>query len=383
MRYFDQAATSFPMAKAVADAVSEAILAYGANPGRGGHKLARQAADTLFQARKRLAAFFGAPGPEHIWFYPNATYALNQAILGFPLQQGDRVVSTAFEHNSVLRPLHILEKEKQATIVYASGKTGDETAAAVVEAMTPGTRLVVINHASNVTGEIVPLKPIATKAKEIGAVLLVDASQTAGKIAIDMEQDGIDLLACPGHKGLLGPQGTGLLAAARDVGLKPLVHGGTGHYSEHLEQPDKWPERYEAGTANTPGIAGLLAGLQELERLGGVEAVHAHEMEATRIFLEGISNHEHVHVVGSLSPQGRVAVVSFAIDGVSSQETAMILDEHYDMAVRAGLHCAPKLHNWYKTAEDGLVRASFGPYTKQEDVSALVDAITDIADAFR
>ncbi|WP_078393251.1 aminotransferase class V-fold PLP-dependent enzyme [Shouchella patagoniensis] len=383
MLYFDHAATSSPKPKGVIDAVTNALEALSANPGRSGHKLSLQAAEVVFETRKMAAELLGAPSPKHIWFYPNATYALNQAILGFPIRQGGEIVTTVFEHNSVLRPLHHLQTEKDIQVTYASGKTGSETARAVVDSISTSTDLIVINHASNVTGELIPLKDIAEKAKAVHAILLVDASQTAGIIDINLERDGIDMVACPGHKGLQGPQGTGLLAVSKDLGLIPLIHGGTGNQSELTHQPETWPERYEAGTVNTPGIAGLGAGLKALDELGGVAAIYQHEQIITSAFLSGIRELETVKVVGSVDSDTRVAVVAFQLTGVNSQEAGIILDQHYQMAVRSGLHCAPKLHEWFETSDEGLLRVSFGPYTTLEEVNQLVQAIKELVDAFK
>lgn len=381
MYYFDHAATSFPKPKRVIDSVVTTMEMHGANPGRGGHSLSRQASELVLQTRQKIAAFFHAPSEEHVWFYPNATFALNQAIIGFPFSNGDEVVTTHFEHNSVLRPLYAMEKQAGIIIRFAGGKTGEETAASVVEAINDKTKFVVINHASNVTGEIVPLTPISEKAKSVGAILCVDASQTAGTISINMERDGIDLLACPGHKGLLGPQGTGILLSKHDYHLKPMTYGGTGHSSESKDQPIMWPERYEAGTLNTPAIAGLGAGIDELEYLGGTEAIYQHEVQLVDYFLREIAN-VNVSFVGSETSEGRLAVVSFAFAELSSQECAIILDQHYQIAVRAGLHCAPKLHEWFGSIDKGLVRVSFGPYTTMNDVRVLIQAIKEIGASF-
>ncbi|GAF23295.1 LOW QUALITY PROTEIN: cysteine desulfurase [Bacillus sp. JCM 19047] len=381
MYYFDHAATSFPKPKRVIDSVVATMEMHGANPGRGGHSLARQASELVLQTRKKMATFFHAPSEDHVWFYSNATFALNQAILGFPFSNKDEVVTTHFEHNSVLRPLYAMEKQAGIVIRFAGGKTGEETAASVVEAINDKTKFVVINHASNVTGEIVPLTSISEKTASVGAILCVDASQTAGTIDINMERDGIDLLACPGHKGLLGPQGTGILVSKGNYHLKPMTYGGTGHSSEIKDQPNTWPERYEAGTLNTPAIVGLGAGLDELEYLGGTEAIYQHEMQLVDYFLREIAN-VNLSLVGSKVAKGSRSVVSFAFAELSSQECAIILDQHYQIAVRAGLHCAPKLHEWFGTIDKGLVRVSFGPYTTKEDVRVLINALKEIGTSF-
>ncbi len=382
MLYFDHAATSFPKPVAVGEAMQRAVVEFGANPGRGGHQLSQKAADIVEKARTKVASLFGAPSSKHIWFYPNATYALNQAILGFPFNEKDEVVTTHFEHNSVLRPLHHVKNQYDLTICSAGGKTGTKTAQEVISFMTNKTSLVVINHASNVTGEIIPLEGIAKRAKEVNAVLLVDASQTAGIVNIELVKDGIDMIACPGHKGLLGPQGTGILAVKDDYQLKPVTHGGTGHFSELPYQPEQWPERYEAGTLNTPGLAGLIEGINELESIGGLQAIYEHENKLLHYFMERLNKIQAVTLFGSEKSTNKVAVLSFTIAGISSQEVAIILDQHYQIAVRSGLHCAPKLHEWYGTLSEGLIRVSFGPYTTMEDVEQLAIAIEEIAEAF-
>lgn len=380
--YFDHAATSFPKPKAVGEAMLRTVVDYGANPGRGGHQLSQKAAEIVEKTRLEVASLLGAPSSKHVWFYPNATYALNQAILGFPFNENDEVVTTHFEHNSVLRPLHVVENQHHLNVHYAGGKTGTETAEEVIEFLTDKTSLIIINHASNVTGEIVPLQGIITRAKEVGAVLLVDASQTAGVVDIQLVRDGVDMIACPGHKGLLGPQGTGILAVKADYQLNPLIHGGTGHLSELPYQPDQWPERYEAGTLNTPGLAGLAEGIAELKLLGGLQAIYEHEQKLLAYFIAKVKEIKPITIYGSVESKGKVAVLSFAINGVSSQEVAIILDQHYQIAVRSGLHCAPRLHEWYGTIVEGLVRVSFGPYTSLTDIDQLVVALDEIAEAF-
>ncbi|WP_059105086.1 aminotransferase class V-fold PLP-dependent enzyme [Shouchella shacheensis] len=382
MYYFDHAASSFPKPKTVSEAMAKAVDEYGANPGRSGHALARSAGMVVEETRGAIARMFNAAHPRHVWFYQNATQALNQALLGFPLSAGDHVIATAFEHNSVIRPLKQLEKTKGVRVTYVEpDEAGLIRSEQVSSAMTANTKAIVANHASNVTGVMLPLRAVSEIAAEKGAFFIVDASQTAGAVDIDIERDGIDLLAFAGHKGLLGPQGTGVLVSRRDVGLTPLIHGGTGHLSELDEQPGEWPERYEAGTLNTPGIAGLGAGVAEIRRLG-IETIHEGEAKRTKQFLKGLNQMETVRVIGPRSEKERVAVVAFSFAGISSQEVAMILDEHYQMAVRAGLHCAPRLHQHYGTADAGLVRVSFGPYTTEEEVEALLDALAAIDAAF-
>ncbi|ARK32918.1 aminotransferase class V-fold PLP-dependent enzyme [Halalkalibacter krulwichiae] len=382
MIYFDHAASSYPKPKKVAEAMYKAVTEYSANPGRGGHRLAERAKGEIEQARKKVASFFGAPSSKHVWFYQNASMALNQALLGFPFQEGDHVVATQFEHNSVIRPLEKLVKEKQISVTYVEpNEEGIIPVSAIEEAVTEKTVMFALSHASNVTGAIIPVREISELTTKKGIVLLLDASQTAGTIVIDIEKDGIDLLAFAGHKSLLGPQGTGVLISKRDYRLSPLIVGGTGSNSELLEQPDAWPDRYEAGTLNTPGIVGLHAGVVEVERLG-IEQIYLHEKELLEHFIAEAKKLSSIKLYGPKDVGQKVAVCSFSINGVSSHELAMILDEHYEIAVRAGMHCAPKAHQSMQTSEDGLVRVSFGPYNTIEEVEVLIKALTEISEAF-
>ncbi|SDC69279.1 aminotransferase class V-fold PLP-dependent enzyme [Shouchella lonarensis] len=382
MYYFDQAASSFPKPAAVVRAVEQSLRHYGANPGRGQHQLARQAAQIVSDTRNEVAALFRAPSPCHVWFYPNATYALNQAIGGFPFVPGDEVVTMSFQHNAVRRPLQMLIKNKGIKVhIVSTLNEGSICQETVVKAINEKTKMVIVSHASNVTGALFPLHDVSQKVKQVGAVLLVDAAQTAGVIDINIEQEEIDLLACPGHKGLLGPQGVGMLVSGRDVGLEPFVYGGTGHDSEGLYQPLEWPDRYEAGTLNTPGIAGLGAALKEIKNIG-IKHIFTHESAMMEQFLNGLKDIPKIKVVGLAPREQRVAVVSFFIENVMSQEVALILDQHYQIAVRAGLHCAPELHQRFGTTQTGLVRVSFGLYTTENDVLVLLNALQEISAAF-
>ncbi|WP_332634381.1 aminotransferase class V-fold PLP-dependent enzyme [Halalkalibacter flavus] len=382
MIYFDHAASSYPKPEQVAIAMHEAVASYSANPGRGGHKLAEQARGVIEQARKKIATMFNAPNKKHVWFYQNATMALNQAILGFPFQEGDHVVATMFEHNSIIRPLEKLASEKGITITYVEpNEDGVIAVEEFIKACTGKTRMFAISHASNVTGAVVSISEVSKIAKEREIVVLLDASQTAGTIPIDIEEEGIDLLAFAGHKSLLGPQGTGVLISKDDYNLSPLVVGGTGSQSELLHQPHSWPNRYEAGTLNTPGIAGLSAGIDAVVEMG-IEDIWKHEKELMDHFLKGLAVISGVSSYGPSDLSKRVAVIPFEIDGVESHEAAMILDEHYQIAVRAGMHCAPKTHQALQTSEKGLIRVSFGPYNTIKEVDTLLEAIEEIRMAF-
>lgn len=362
--------------------MSEAVNNYSANPGRGGHALAERARSVIEETRKKIAQLFGAPGGKHIWFYQNATMALNQALLGFPFQKGDHVVSTMFEHNSILRPLEKLVNEKGISVTYVEpNEEGRITVEALSQACTEKTKMFALTHASNVTGAFIPIRELASIAKQKKAVVLLDASQTAGTLSINMETDGIDLLAFAGHKSLLGPQGTGVLISQKDYQLTPLLVGGTGSYSELPHQPPVWPDRFEAGTLNTPGIAGLSAGIDEVVAMG-IEEIFHHEQQLMTLFLEEAKSIKGLTCYGPTDVSKRVAVLPFQLAGIGSHELAIILDEHYQIAVRAGLHCAPKTHQSLETSDSGLVRVSFGPYNTSEEVKGLVQALKDIQQAF-
>ncbi|MBB5174772.1 aminotransferase class V-fold PLP-dependent enzyme [Texcoconibacillus texcoconensis] len=378
MIYFDQAASSFPKPKGVTEAMVEAVESFAANPGRGGHQLAQRAHQVVSHTRKQLASFFSFKHPERVLFYPNATYAINQAVKGLPFQEGDHVVSTAMEHNSVRRPLEELKDSHGIEVTYIhpdyNGNVSEEK---LEESFLPNTKLFIATHASNVTGALLPIERLCEYAKQRGILTCVDASQTAGIRPIDMSEQNIDLLAFPGHKGLLGPQGTGVLMAQQGIQLTPLIQGGTGSQSESRLQPSNWPESMESGTLNTPGIAGLSKAIEQLEKIG-LEEVANHEKKLVDRCLQGLQAIEHVRYVGPDQSNDRIGVISFEIEGVNVHEVAMILDEHYQIAVRAGLHCSPAAHEWLETIDTGLIRVSVGPYNTEEEVDDLIKAIDEI-----
>jgi cysteine desulfurase / selenocysteine lyase len=367
MIYFDQAASSFPKPTQVAKAMAEAVNEYGANPGRGGHALARKAAEKIFEARTEIATLFGLRNPKRVLFFQNATGALNQAIQGFPLEQGDHVITTSFEHNSVRRPLEHIRKTKGVNVTFLKmSKKDSQFLDQLKSTITNRTKLIVVTHASNLTGTIMPIKEIAQIASSSKIKLLVDASQTAGVLPIHMEELGVDMIAFPGHKGLLGPQGTGALLVREGIDLIPINFGGTGQFSESADQPLQWPERFESGTLNTPGIAGLLEGIKEIKRIG-LQSIYRHEQELTTYCLHKLREVDGLTIIESDLSTNRLAVISFVIDGVDSQEAAVVFDQHYHIALRAGLHCSPLAHMALGTIQTGALRISFGPYTKREE----------------
>lgn len=382
MIYFDQAASSFPKPPEVTNAMVEAINEYGANPGRGSHSLARRAANMINQTREKAATLFGCSNPKKALFYQNATIALNQAIKGLDWKKGDHVIATSFEHNSIRRPLEYIKEYNDVNVSYIRWK-GDATnfIKDVKKEIRPETKLVAMTHASNITGTIIPIDEVISCAKEKSILTLIDASQTAGHTPINMQEQGIDMLAFPGHKGLLGPQGTGMLLVEGDIQLNPIHHGGTGSFSEIPNQPNQWPERLESGTLNTPGIAGLHAALCAYEKRKNENVPR--ETFLTNQLYEGLSNIDGVTCYGPEMGEMRMPIVAFNILNVDSQEVAMILDSHYDIAVRAGLHCSPLTHEMLETTEQGIVRASLSYYNTEEEVVEFLQAIEEIAAAYK
>ena len=379
--YLDNAASSWPKPPGVKEAMAEAIDDYGANPGRGGHALAMKASKTIFRTRMQVSRLFGIKNPNDLFFYLNATQALNQAIKGF-LRPGDHVISSSIEHNSVRRPLEYLRRTREVDVTYVEPREdGLFYAEDFQAAMRAETRLIAVSHASNLTGLILPIVEIGEIAKEGELTFLVDASQTAGILPIDVEKMNIAMLAFPGHKGLYGPQGTGALYVRSDLELEPLIHGGTGSQSEAIEQPTTRPDRYESGTANTVGLAGLLAGVNFILETG-VEKIHAHEWSLAKKTIQALKQIKGIEVYGPSVEIERVGVVSFNIHGADASEVSYILDQQYGIATRAGFHCTPLGHRTAGTEERGAVRASFGYFNTDEDVELLITAVTEIASAF-
>lgn len=379
--YLDHAATSWPKPPAVTEAVIHAMLNDAANPGRGSHAMAVRASRILFETRKHLAKLFNIKNPNDIAFTSNTTMSLNMAIKGW-LKPGDHVIATSVEHNSVRRPLYYLEQTMGIEVSYVeSDERGFLNLDDVANAIRPNTTLAVVNHSSNLLGTIMPVAEIAELTKKHGIKLLVDAAQSAGIIPVDVRAMGIDMLAFPGHKGLLGPQGTGGLYINPELDLVPLLHGGTGSQSEAREQPQVRPDRYEAGTQNTPGLAGLKAGVQYVLN-ETVQKIHTKEWTLTQRLLEGLKSVNGVKLMGPDLGEQRTGIVAFNLTGVDPSELSFILDQHYRIAVRAGFHCTPLAHACAGTTETGAIRASVGVFTTNEEIDTLTMAIKEIAQQY-
>jgi cysteine desulfurase family protein len=376
--YLDNAATTWPKPPAVVEAMGSCMNDYGANPGRGSHQLAMKASRVIFECRRNLARLFDIPNPNDIVFTMNTTMALNLAILGY-VQQGQHVVCTSIEHNSVRRPLEYLKRSKQIDVTYVpADRLGNIDLAEVKNAFNERTSLFVCNHSSNLLGTIIPLEQIAEACGKRNVKILVDAAQTAGIIDIDVAGMGIDMLAFPGHKGLFGPQGTGGLYIHPDIHLEPLLYGGTGSQSESIEQPVVRPDRYEAGTHNTVGLAGLNEGVKFVLQ-EGVSQIHAKEWRLIQQLMEKLMGIDHVTVYGPDLGQNKTGIVAFNISGVDPSETAFILDQSFQIAVRAGYHCTPLAHESIGTLDTGAVRASVSYFTTDEEIGQCVQAVREIS----
>ena len=377
MIYFDHACTSFPKPKAVIEAMEHYALHIGSSPGRSGHRLALEASRLVFEARENLARLFGVSQSERIILTCNATEALNLTIMGL-LQEGDHVITSAMEHNSVMRPLnYLLTKGMIGLSIVPCSPEGHIDLNAMKRSIQKNTRLVAVNHASNVVGTIAPLHEIGQIVGEIP--FLVDAAQSAGALRIDVGASGIDLVAFTGHKSLLGPQGTGGLVVREGIDLRPLRMGGTGSRSESWDHPHFLPDRYECGTPNTPGIAGLSEGVRfVLDE--DVQKIRDHEMALTRKLLDGLSQIPAVAVYGPRNSEEQIATVSINIRGKEASEVGYRLDREFDVMTRVGLHCNPGAHRTIGTFPHGTVRLAMGYFNTEEDVVHVLEALARISD---
>ncbi len=378
MIYLDNAATTMHKPQTVIDAVTQAMCSLG-NAGRGATSGALDAARTIHGCRAKLARLLGCPRADRVCFTPNSTAALNTAINGV-VRPGDRVVTTVLEHNSVLRPLNRLATEQGVTVEHAGcDANGVLDYDELEQLVTPGTRAVVVTHASNVTGNAADIARVAAMAHAAGALVIVDASQSAGTAKIDMDAMGLDVVCFTGHKGLMGPQGTGGLAVAEGIDVAPWAMGGTGVHSFDPLQPLEWPTRLEAGTLNGHGIAGLSAGLDFIEAQGGVEAIAAHERSLAERFLAGVREIPGIALYGAFDQPVRSAIVSLNVGDIDSAEISDALMQGWGIATRPGAHCAPLMHRALGTERQGVVRFSFGYFNTDEEVDTAIDALRDLA----
>ena len=374
--YLDNAATSWPKPETVYQAVDGFMREVGATPGRGGHRREEEAARIADEARAALAELFHAPDPNGVAFTMNATQAINMALKGL-LKPGDHVITSSIEHNAMWRPLKALERRGVEVTAVPCARDGLLDPAGVEAAIRPSTRLIAMLHASNVLGTILPVAEIGALARKHNIPFLVDAAQTAGAYPIDMQAMNIDLLAFPGHKGLFAPHGTGGLVVRPDLTLETWVEGGSGTESAPETMPEALPLRLEAGTQNAAGIAGLLAGVRfVLEQ--GVERIRAHEMELTVQLIDELRSVPNLTILGPDDPARRTAVVSVTVEGYVPDQLAMVLDEVFDIATRAGLHCAPQAHRTAGTLEIGALRFSPGFFNTADEIHEAAAALLSI-----
>lgn len=375
MIYLDNAATSFPKPDKVYEEVLNCMRNYAANPGRGTHDMSIKAASKVMDTRQIISDLFNIKDPMNVVFTSNATEGLNISIKGI-IKKGDHVITTVIEHNSVLRPLSKLSKEGVSVTYLNVDENGLINIADLKRSIKRNTRAIIINHASNVLGTIQDINTIGRIAKKEGIIFIVDASQSAGIIPIDVESNNINLLAFPGHKGLLGPQGTGGLFISPNVKVDTFKEGGTGSNSSSMKQPDFLPDRFESGTLNTPGIAGLFEGVKFIQDVG-IENIRRKEEELTKSLLSELINLPFIKIYGSKKAENRCAVISFNIDGKDSSLVGYKLNKS-GIAVRTGYHCAPLIHRVLGTLDTGTVRVSFGYFNTFQDIEYLIKSIMEI-----
>ncbi|HML35841.1 MAG TPA: aminotransferase class V-fold PLP-dependent enzyme [Bacillota bacterium] len=373
MIYLDNGATSFPKPAGMLRAMHECMRDYCGNPGRSGHRMSIKTGEEIYKARKELGKLFQIDDFSRIVFTCNTTEALNLGIKGI-LERGDHVITSAMEHNSVLRPLKALEKEGIETTIIRCASDGTLNIENLKKEIRGNTKLIVCTHASNVTGTIMPIKEIGETAKQKNIFFMVDAAQSAGSLPIDVKKMKIDLLALPGHKGLLGPMGTGMLYVGEDVPLRPLREGGTGTRSRELDQPMEFPDGYEAGTVNAPGIVGLGYSAGYISKLG-VNNIRAYEEELISVLDSALRNMEGVTVYGSWNSKKKTGISLFNLKNLSCEEVCDRLNSNYGIAARGGYHCAALAHKTIGTYDIGAVRLSVGPFNTKKEINVAIEAI--------
>lgn len=377
MIYFDNAATTLHKPHEVIEAVVHAMTTAG-NASRGTHTVSLAASRTVYETRKKIADFFHCSRADHVIFTSNSTEALNIAICG-TLGKGDHIISTDLEHNSVLRPLYHLEEQGASLTFLSANKKGCIDYDDFKRSIKPNTKAIVCTHASNLTGNILDIERIGRIAKAHNLLFIVDASQSAGCIEINMETMNIDILCFTGHKGLLGPQGTGGLCIHESVEIRPFKHGGSGIHSYEKGQPQAYPARLEAGTLNSHGIAGLCAAINYINTIT-IPVIAKKEQELLWHFYKGICNIPEIHIYGDFDTKERAAILSLNIEGYDSGTVSDLLSQEYDIATRPGAHCAPRMHQALGTTETGAVRFSFSSFNTMEEVETAIQALKELVE---
>lgn len=376
--YFDNGSTSWPKAPGVAEAMSELLTKGAFNINRGNYEGAYEVEGLVLETREKLAKMFHCEESKRVLFSPGITHSLNYFIKGF-LKAGDHVIVSGIEHNAVMRPLRQMEACGVTYDIAATAEDGSVTAEAIEALVRPETKAVIISHASNVCGTVLPIEAIGQVCKKHDLFFVVDSAQSAGTIQIDMEKCGIDFLAFTGHKGLLGPQGIGgfLISEKLDEQMVPYIAGGTGSQSDSLDRPMNLPDKYESGTMNLPGIIGLHAALSYIEETG-IEYIHDKKMELTAYFLEKLREFPNIRVVGKQDVQDRVAVVSLDFQGEDNAIIAFELEQNYGIMTRVGLHCAPIAHQSLHTYPQGTVRFAFSASNTKEEIDRCIDGFREL-----
>lgn len=377
MIYMDNAATSFPKPESVYQAMDDFNRLVGANPGRGSNQQSLKAGSVMVEAREALARLFNIDDGSQIALMPNVTEALNVGLKGI-LRKGDHVITTSMEHNSVARPLYALSRLGVEWTAVQCDRDGRLDPGDIKNAIKANTRLICILHVSNLTGTIMPIEEVGQIARENDLLFMVDCAQSAGVLPLDVKKQQIDLLAFTGHKSLLGPQGTGGLYVKPGIKIEPLKVGGTGSLSEFLEHPQMMPDLLESGTHNTPGIAGLLAGLRYIEQTG-VEVIRAREIKIAAMLWDGMKSIDGLRVYGPDSLDDRGAVFAFNLENIDCGAVSMALDYEFGIISRSGTHCAPLAHKTIGTLESGACRLSPGNFTTEAEVLAVIKALEAIS----
>lgn len=377
MIYFDNAATTLHKPHEVIEAVVHAMTTAG-NASRGTHTGSLAASRTVYETRKKIADFFHCSRADHVIFTSNSTEALNIAICG-TLGKGDHIISTDLEHNSVLRPLYHLEEQGASLTFLSANKKGCIDYDDFKRSIKPNTKAIVCTHASNLTGNVLDIERIGRIAKAHNLLFIVDASQSAGCIEINMETMNIDILCFTGHKGLLGPQGTGGLCIHESVEIRPFKHGGSGIHSYEKGQPQAYPARLEAGTLNSHGIAGLCVAINYINTIT-IPVIAKKEQELLWHFYKGICNIPEIHIYGDFDTKERAAILSLNIEGYDSGTVSDLLSQEHDIATRPGAHCAPRMHQALGTTETGAVRFSFSSFNTMEEVETAIQALKELVE---
>ena len=375
MIYLDNGATSFPKPAEAMGAMAECMSRYCGNPGRSGHYMSMKTGEEVYHARRKVAGLFNIEKAERLIFTKNTTEALNLGLLGF-LNSGDHVITTSMEHNSVLRPLKTLENCGIEHTIVKGDSYGRISAAQIRQAIKPHTRMIVMTAASNVTGTKMPVTEVGLIASENNMIFMLDGAQAAGSTEIDVKAMNIDMLAFPGHKGLLGPLGTGALYVREGLSLRPLMTGGTGTESKSRVQPIDFPEGFEAGTINAPGIIGLGTSVEFINKIGPA-VIGKYEEELIAFLEEDLRNMSHIRLYGP-KPHEKTGICLLNCTGLGAEEVTARLNDEFGIAVRGGFHCAGLAHKTIGTWQTGAVRVSVGPYNTKQDMKALAEALWKI-----